>query len=287
MPETQANRGSGRGLPRLGGDILSQIVETKREEVARLTSRLGELRERAAAGPAPRDFAAAVAAPGAVSLIAEVKRRSPGAGSILLDLEPAALAADYEGAGASALSVLTDRQYFGGSGSDLSAARAAVSIPVLRKDFVLSEVQVLEARALGADAVLLIVGILSDVSLTDLRESIESLGMAALVEVHDEAEMTRALECGATVVGINNRDLRNFTTQLETSLKLVSSVPGSVSLVSESGIGSRSDVHLLGEAGVDAILVGEALLRAQSPGEKARELSGVPCATRGSSAKQG
>jgi indole-3-glycerol phosphate synthase len=276
LPETQADRDSREALPHLGTDILSQIVADKWEEVALLSRQEPELRARAGDAPEPRDFKGALSAPGAVSLIAELKRRSPGAGPILVDLDPGALAAAYEEAGASALSVLTDTRYFGGSGDDLSVARAVVAIPVLRKDFVLSEVQVLEARALGADAVLLIVRILSDALLQGLRESAEAFGMAALVEVHDEAEMKRALHTGATLIGINNRNLRDFTTRLETTLRLMDVAPKSVALVSESGIRSRPDVQMLGDAGIDAILVGEALLRAASPGERARELSGVP-----------
>lgn len=287
LPETQADRESREAFPEPRTDILSQIVADKWEEVAGLAREEPELRVRAADAPEPRDFAGAISAPGTVSLIAEVKRRSPGAGAILMDLDPGALAAAYEGAGASALSVLTDNPYFGGSAEDLSAARAAVAIPVLRKDFVLSGVQVLEARALAADAVLLIVRILSDALLRELRELAEALGMAALVEVHDEAEMRRALNAGATLIGINNRNLRDFTTRLETTLRLMEFAPAAVSLVSESGIRSRSEVQTLGEAGIDAILVGEALLRAGSPGEQARELSGVPRGPRRDPAERG
>lgn len=276
LPETQADRDRREALADPGTDILSQIVADKWEEVARLARQGPEIRARAGDAPAPRDFVGALSAPSAVSLIAEVKRRSPGAGPILMDLDPRALASAYEEAGASALSVLTDNRYFGGSGDDLSVARAAVAIPVLRKDFVLAEVQVLEARALGADAVLLIARILSDAMLRELRESAEAFGMAALVEVHDEAEMKRALNAGATLIGINNRNLRDFTTRLETTLSLMDFAPRSVALVSESGIRSRPDVQMLGNAGIDAILVGEALLRAGSPGERAQELSGVP-----------
>jgi indole-3-glycerol phosphate synthase len=181
--------------------------------------------------------------------------------------------------GASALSVLTDREYFGGSLADLSAVRSAVSIPVLRKDFLVSNVQILEARSSGADAVLLIVGILGDSPLTELRLQAEELGMTALVEVHAN-ELDRALDSGASVIGINNRDLRSFTVRLETTLSLLDSVPDSVVLVSESGIRTRSDVEVLARAGVDAVLVGEALLRAPVPGKMVSELSGVPSSTR-------
>ena len=280
MPETQADFGGGSATEQPGADILSRIVETKNTEISRLLSRADELRSRAADASETRDFCGALARPGVVSLIAEVKRSSPGAGPIRPDLDPAGLAAEYLAAGASALSVLTDREYFDGSLADLSAARSAVSIPVLRKDFLLSDVQILEARASGADAVLLIVRILGDSPLRELRLQAEELGMAALVEVHDAGEMARALDSGASVIGINNRDLRGFTARLETTLGLLDLLPDSVMLVSESGIRNRSDVEVLGQAGVDAVLVGEALLRAPVPGQMAGELSGVPASTR-------
>ncbi len=280
MPETQAEFGRRSSTEQPGRDILSRIVETKSAEILRLLSRADELRSRAADASETRDFRRALTEPGVVSLIAEVKRRSPGAGPIRPNLDPAVLAEEYLVAGASALSVLTDREYFGGSLADLSAVRSAVSIPVLRKDFLLSNVQILEARSSGADAVLLIVGILGDSPLTELRLQAEELGMTALVEVHDADEMARALDSGASVIGINNRDLRGFTVRLETTLSLLDSVPDSVILVSESGIRTRSDVEVLAQAGVDAVLVGEALLRAPVPGKMVSELSGVPSSTR-------
>ena len=280
MPETQADFGGGFATEQPGGDILSRIVETKNAEISRLLGRADELRSRAADASETRDFCGALARPGVVSLIAEVKRSSPGAGSIRPDLDPAGLAAEYLAAGASALSVLTDREYFDGSLADLSASRSAVSIPVLRKDFLLSDVQILEARASGADAVLLIVRILEDSPLRELRLQAEELGMTALVEVHDAGEMARALDSGASVIGINNRDLRGFTASLETTLELLDLLPDSAMLVSESGIRNRSDVEVLGRAGVDAVLVGEALLRAPVPGQMVGELSGVPASTR-------
>ena len=280
MPETQAEFGRGSSTEQPGRDILSRIVETKSGEISRLLSRADELRSRAADASETRDFRSALAEPGVVSLIAEVKRRSPGAGPIRPNLDPAGLAEEYLVAGASALSVLTDREYFGGSLADLLAVRSAVSIPVLRKDFLLSNVQILEARSSGADAVLLIVGILGDSPLTELRLQAEELGMTALVEVHDANEMARALDSGASVIGINNRDLRGFTVSLETTIGLRDSVPDSVILVSESGIRTRSDVEVLARAGVDAVLVGEALLRAPVPGKMVSELSGVPSSTR-------
>ena len=256
-------------------DILERIVGTKRREIARLRRRAGEFEASARAAPLSRDFRAALAGRGEVALIAEVKRRSPGAGPIRPDLDPQVLAAAYEAAGASALSVLTDREYFGGSLADLRAARAATRLPVLRKDFLLSGVQLLEARAAGADAVLLIVAVLDDAELRRLRLLAEGLGMAALVEVHDAWEMERALASGATLVGINNRNLRDFTTRLATTAEVMGAANDGIVLVSESGIGSREDVAWLGGRGVDAVLVGTTLLSAPRPGEMARELAGV------------
>jgi len=255
-------------------DILSRIVETKRQELALLGPRSRELEARARDQPPPRDFQGALAQGDRVALIAEVKRRSPGAGPIRADLDPATLARAYAGAGARAVSVLTDREYFHGSLEDLGEVRAAVSLPVLRKDFLIGEEQIWEARAAGADAILLIAGILDDGSLSEFRLLAESLGMTALVEVHDEPELERALASGVRVLGVNNRDLRTFETTVETTLRLLEQVPPSVLLVSESGIHEPEQVQRLGGVGVDAILVGEALLRAPDPGTKARTLSG-------------
>jgi indole-3-glycerol phosphate synthase len=267
LPETQ---GSG---PR--DDILRSIVESKRSEVAALSAaRRGDLRARAADAPPPRDFRGALGAGARVSLIAEIKRRSPGAGEIRPGLDPAALAGVYAGAGAAAVSVLTDGPYFGGSLADLAAVRAAVTLPVLRKDFTLDSVQVDEARAAGADAVLLIARILPDARLVELRDQAEALGMAALVEVHDGAELDRAVAAGTTLLGINNRDLTTFRTDLAVTERLVDGLPAGVVVVSESGVRTGADVARLGEAGVDAVLVGEALLRAPDPGARVTELVG-------------
>jgi indole-3-glycerol phosphate synthase len=210
-----------------------------------------------------------------VALIAECKRRSPGAGPIRPDLDPGRLAAAYARAGARALSVLTDERYFGGATADLVGARAAVSLPVLRKDFTIDPLHVVEARAAGADAVLLIVRILDDAALRRLRDEATRRGMAVLVEVHDRAELQRALNLGAAIIGINNRDLSTFRTDLSTTLTLLDDVPDDVIVVSESGIRDRSDVDRLGDAGVDAVLVGETLLRAPDPGAAAAALASV------------
>ena len=209
-------------------------------------------------------------------MIAEVKRRSPGAGSIRPGLDPAQLARDYQAAGAAAISVLTDGPWFGGTLGDLAAVRGAVSIPVLRKDFTLVDEQVLEARAGGADGVLLIVRILDDAQLRGLRELAESIGMTALVEVHGQEELARALGSGARVVGINNRDLADFHTTLETTFTLLPGIPAHHVIVSESGIRTPADVRRLGSEGVDAVLVGEALLRHEDPAVPARVLAGQP-----------
>jgi indole-3-glycerol phosphate synthase len=272
LPETQEER----SLP----GILAEIVRTKREELAALAPHVHGLEAAAASAGAARGFADALARPGTVSLIAECKRRSPGAGPIRPGLDPAGLTSGYEHAGASALSVLTDATYFGGSLDDLSAVRAATSIPVLRKDFTLDRLHLLEARAAGADAVLLIVRILDDVALERLHRDAIALGLDVLVEVHDATELERALRIDARVIGINNRDLSNFTTDLATTEQLLASVPPDVIIVSESGIRSRADVRRLGEAGVEAILVGESILVADEPSKAAAELVGVPCTPR-------
>ncbi len=261
--------------------ILASIVATKREELDALRSDARGLRARAGDAPQVRDFAAALGGGSTVSLIAECKRRSPGAGRIRPDLDPVTLARGYERAGASALSVLTDRTYFGGSLADLGAAREATGIPVLRKDFTLEPIQVAEARAAGADAVLLIVRILDDAMLRELLDAAASFGMAALVETHDVGEVGRALGAGARILGINNRDLATFTTDLDTTVTLLDRVPDGVVVISESGIRSPDDVEALGRAGVDAVLVGETLLRAPDPSVAAAALCGRPRRDRG------
>jgi len=254
--------------------ILEKIAATKRDEVEALRPRAADLEAAALEADAPRDFAGALGRRGAVSVIAEVKRRSPGAGAIRPHLDPAALATRYQEGGAAAMSVLTDSDYFGGSLEDLRAARAVVGLPVLRKDFVIDPLQVLEARAAGTDAILLIVRILDDARLADLLSMAGSLGMAALVEAHDGSELERALMAGARVVGINNRDLSTFTTNLTVTLDLLAEVPDDVLIVSESGIRGGDDVALLGGVGVDAVLVGEWLLGHWDPADGVRELAG-------------
>lgn len=268
MTETQGSRA--------GGDVLDRIVETKRVEAAALRGRARELRAACADAPPARDLEARLRGEETVSLIAEVKRRSPGAGSIRPELDPAGVAGAYESAGAAAVSVLTDGPWFGGSLADLAAVRERVAIPILRKDFTLVDEQVLEARAAGADAVLLIVRILDEPRLRGLRELAESLRMTALVEVHGALELGRALSSGARVIGVNNRDLATFRTALDHTFELLRSMPAGVTVVSESGIRTPADVDRLGAEGVHAVLVGEALLREPDPGAAARVLAGRP-----------
>ncbi|MDZ7780136.1 MAG: indole-3-glycerol phosphate synthase TrpC [Gemmatimonadota bacterium] len=267
MPESQ-------GAEALPG-VLASIVRTKWEEVERLQSRRAGIERKLEDAPPLRGFRAALESPDDVSLIAECKRRSPGAGEIRPDLDPVVLTTGYERAGARALSVLTDGPYFGGSLEDLADVRRATSIPILRKDFTLSPLQILEARGEGADAVLLIARILSDEDLRTLHSEARALGMDVLVEVHDAAELARATHLGADLVGINNRDLSTFTSDLATTCRLLDDAPAGAVIVSESGIRSVEDVERLGAAGVDAILVGETLLRASDPTAAAYAFSGV------------
>ena len=268
MPETQGHH----SLP----GILAEIVDTKRSELRALRARRAELEAKLDAARPVRDFHAALAEPDAVSLIAECKRRSPGAGDIRTGLDPAGLTRGYEAAGAAALSVLTDAEYFGGSLDDLRSVGSATSLPVLRKDFTIDPLHVIEARVGGADAILLIVRILDDAALRSLHAEATGLGMSVLVEVHDQRELDRALAIEAPIVGVNNRDLATFATELDTTLRLLEHVPDHVVVVSESGIRSRADVERLGAEGVDAVLVGESLLKADDPAEAARSLVGVP-----------
>ena len=272
MPETQGHE----SLP----GVLAAIVRSKRAELVELRERAGEIEAAAERAPAARDFVGALADIQTVALIAECKRRSPGAGQIRVSLDPAELTAGYQEAGAAALSVLTDGPYFGGSLADLSNVRVATSIPILRKDFTLDPLHVLEARAAGADAVLLIVRILDDPTLARLLSEASAVGLDAVVEVHDAGELERALRVGAAVVGINNRDLSTFHTDLDTTIGLLEQLPGDVLVVSESGIRTRDDVERLGAAGIDAVLVGESLLRADRPAEAARALAGAARARR-------
>ena len=256
--------------------ILDDIVRDTREELARRrAARPSAELERACRGlGAPRDLEGALRpAPGGVALIAEVKRASPSRGVLAADIDPAALARRYAAAGAAAISVLTDAKYFRGSLEDLVQVRAAVGVPVLRKDFTLDEYQLWEARAAGADAVLLIVAILPPPRLRDLLAAAKGLGLAALVECHTAAELDGALAAGSRVVGINNRDLGTFETRLETTLELAPLIPPGPIVVSESGFFTAADVRRVAAAGVRAVLVGEGLVRAPDVAAKVRELT--------------
>jgi indole-3-glycerol phosphate synthase len=239
---------------------------------------LEELEAQCFEAPPVRDFRSAVAGPGPVRLIAEVKKASPSAGVIRADFEPVAIARAYQAHGAACLSVLTDAPYFQGHLSYLARIRAAVAIPLLRKDFLVDEYQVVEARVAGADCVLLIAEILDDPTLAALLARARGLGMAALVELHDEPNLDRVLAAGADLVGINNRDLRTFRTDLDRSIRLRHRIPPGVAVVAESGIHSRADVLRLQDAGVDAILVGEGLMRAPDIGPAVEELLGLELA---------
>jgi indole-3-glycerol phosphate synthase len=259
--------------------ILERILASKREEIQKRKALVPavELAKRLNGAPAARDFAGAIRRrrDGAIRLIAEYKRASPSRGVIRADLEPAQVARLYAGAGAAAISVLTDAPFFQGSRDDLRSARAAVKIPVLQKDFTLDDYQLLEARTLGADAVLLIVTALPGAALARLYQRAAELGLAALVEVHDEPDLERALAIEPAIIGINNRDLRTFRVEAATTFRLRPLIPPATVVVSESGIQSRADALRLQEAGVDAMLVGEQLMRQADPGAAAEELLGA------------
>jgi indole-3-glycerol phosphate synthase len=254
--------------------ILDRIVGTKKAEVAALLPLEGEIMRRLENAPPPKDLTKAFRREGEVAVMAEVKRRSPGAGPIRPKLDPTDLAIAYERAGAAAVSVLTDHDFFGGSLDDLQAVRQVVSIPVFRKEFVIHRVQLLETRAAGADGTLLIARILTDRELGALQGEARELGLTPLVEVHDEEELDRALGAGADLIGINNRNLQTFKTSLDVTLELLSRIPMGVTVVSESGIRTPDEVDRLGAAGVHGILVGETFLRAPHPGTAAAALIG-------------
>ncbi len=255
--------------------ILDAIVAGRRARIAaRAANHAAVLEDQARAAPAPRGFARALArTPGKkISAIAEFKRRSPSAGELRPGARPEVLVAAYAAAGASALSILTETPSFAGTLSDLQAARAAVSLPALRKDFLLDAIDVLESRAHGADAVLLIARILDDKMLVEMLGEARRLGMDALVEAHDYREVDRALAAGATDIGINHRDLDTLAINLESSTDARAWVGPNVTLVGESGIRTREDVARMIDASIDAILVGEHLMKSPDPGAALREL---------------
>jgi indole-3-glycerol phosphate synthase len=254
-------------------NILSEIIARKRQRVEAEKKDVTFESLRDAARNVRRNAPShalrnALSSKDRINIIAEFKRRSPSKGAIRERADPAEIARDYASAGAAAISVLTEEDYFDGSLEDLHAIRSAVKLPLLRKDFVFDEYQVYETAAAGAAAVLLIVAALDDALLTSLREIAEDeLGMDALVEVHDGNEMKRAAQCGAKLIGVNNRDLRTFDVSLETSLNLAPSAPAGAVLVSESGLRTTEDLFRLEEAGYRGFLIGESLMRAESPGE--------------------
>jgi indole-3-glycerol phosphate synthase len=248
-------------------NVLERIVAAKRQEVARLRAGipLAVLERAAAAAPPPRDFLAALTGCPATPVIAEIKRRSPSAGALAGEVDPAGQARAYARGGAAALSVLTDGPFFGGSLDDLRAAKAAVELPVLRKDFIVDPAQLYESRAAGADAVLLIAAALTSDELAELHGLACELGLAALVEVHHERELVAALAPRPRLLGINNRDLTSLTVDLDTCLRVRPRIPAGPLVVAESGVESPADVARLHAGGLDAFLVGSSLMRAADP----------------------
>jgi indole-3-glycerol phosphate synthase len=261
--------------------VLDDILERKRADVAaRSRARpLAEIRTLAESAPAPRGFQAALErriSTGAAAVIAEIKRASPSRGVIRESFDPDAIARAYAANGAACLSVLTDEPFFQGRDADLETARRAAALPALRKDFIVDRWQIFESRSIGADAVLLIVAALGARDLAAFHEDALSLGLDVLVEVHDAAELDRALALGARLIGINNRDLRTFETRLETTHALLPRVPSDVRIVTESGIATPADVASMRTRGVHAFLVGEAFMRAADPGRALAELFATP-----------
>ncbi len=257
-------------------DILQKILTRKREEIAERSARLplAQLRQRAQAAPPARGFVNAIRAriaQGKPAVIAEIKKASPSKGLLRADFNPAEIAQSYERHGATCLSVLTDRDFFQGADEHLQEARTACSLPVLRKDFTIDVYQVYEARALGADCILLIVAALDATQMRELSGLAQTLGMDVLVEVHDVAELDRALALGTPLIGINNRDLRSFEVRLETTLGLLGWIPKDRIVVTESGIHMPADVERMRQYGVSAFLVGEAFMKAPNPGAKLTE----------------
>lgn len=257
---------------RTASGILAEIVQHKQQEVADLHSRAAILeREGLARKSHPRSFEEALRGT-RPAIIAEIKKASPSRGLLRPNFHPAFIAHAFEEAGAASLSVLTDRQFFQGSLHDLEAARAAVNVPVLRKDFIIDRVQIFEAAAHGADAILLIAAILDVSELMAFRELASSLGMSSLVEVHNQEDLTKAIDSGAEIIGVNNRDLESFEVSLDTSLRLSFLMPANSIRVSESGIHTRADIDLLRGAGFNAFLIGESLMRSHNPAASLKAL---------------
>jgi indole-3-glycerol phosphate synthase len=257
--------------------ILDEILEETKRTVGycRFRLPLADLEKQVAASPAPRSLGKALRSAQGMACIAEFKRRSPSKGFIQRDADVSIVLPVYEAAGAAAASVLTDTPFFGGSLADLRRARAISQLPLLRKDFIIDPYQVVEARAAGADAVLLIVAALRDQDLRELLAEVHHLGMEALVETHDQGEVERAVDAGARIVGVNHRDLRTFDMDMELAVRMRPLVPADRLVVAESGIRNADDVRRLRAAGIDAVLVGETLMAAPDPGAALRELLGA------------
>lgn len=255
--------------------MLERIVAKKRAEIAARKEKtpLQALEEKIAVMPPPRDFAAALRRP--VAIIAEIKRRSPSHGLLRKNADPAQIARLYEQNGAAALSVLTDETFFGGGDDDIAAVRDAAALPILRKEFIIDPYQIWESRVIGADAILLIASLLGTDALRDYRQQAESLGLAALVEVHSREELFCALASGAGIIGVNNRNLGTLATDIRVSLELAPLIPSGLIAVSESGIGTKREIDQLGEAGFSGFLIGGALLASPDIGTKLRELVGA------------
>ncbi|MCB1930740.1 MAG: indole-3-glycerol phosphate synthase TrpC [Rhodocyclaceae bacterium] len=258
-------------------DILKRILDVKAGELARARAEISEpaLRALASVAPAPRDFVGALRAridAGNAAVISEIKKASPSRGVLRADFRPAEIAASYQRGGAACLSVLTDREFFQGAPDYLREARAACELPVLRKDFLIDPYQVIEARAMGADAILLIVAALSLEQMREMEALALELDMAVLVESHDAGELELALQLTTPLIGINNRNLRSFEVSLDTTIDQLESIPAGRTVITESGILTRSDVARMRSHGVDAFLVGEAFMRADDPGGELRAL---------------
>jgi indole-3-glycerol phosphate synthase len=262
--------------PRETGTILDRIVARKAERLSAVRERLPleAVMKAAADAPAPRDLRSAIQRTDSIRLIAEIKKASPSKGILREQLDPAGLAASYESAGASAISVITEEDFFLGAPGYIAEARRAVTLPVLRKDFIFEPYQVYESRVLDADAVLIIAAILEKDAMSELIGLTGNLGMTALVEVHDEDELKQALGCGAEVIGVNNRNLKTMEVDVETSVRLAPLVPDGILTVAESGMRSRGDVEMFERLGVDALLVGEAVVTEEDVEAKIRLLLG-------------
>lgn len=254
---------------------LDDIVAWHRQRAESDARSVTALREQAMQAPPTRGFAGALKAVNGLGVIAEVKRRSPSMGAIHEDLDPAEMAKRYVAGGATCLSVLTDEKFFGGSAADLQAARLAVDIPVLRKDFTVCESDIYDARLMGADAILLIVAVLSDDELSNLAMAAADVGLDALVEVHDEAELDRAVKAGASLIGVNQRDLRTFAVDQQRAVRVAASFPNGVVRVAESGVRGPQDATELYSGGFDAVLVGTSLVASQDPSEAVASLRTV------------